>query len=325
MNYIIMDLEWNQSPTGKEQENRELPFEIVEIGAVKLDSRRREIDRFHQIVAPVVYTKLHHITKDIITLSMEELKKGKPFTKVGEEFLGWCEEGGEYIFATWGSMDLTELQRNCRYFNIEHKFPKPFIYYDVQKLYSRCYSDGKQRVALETAVTEQNMEKDIPFHSAFDDAVYTALIFEKMDFDKVSRYSSVDTFNIPDNRREEYTLDYGEYTKYVSRGFIDKDEAMRDGAVMASPCTICKRNIRKKIRWFATNQKKYYCLACCETHGLMKGKIKIRKTDDDRYYAIRIMKPATSEDAAAIKQRQLGERLKRRKRRQREKLKSEFM
>ena len=35
MNYIVFDLEWNQSNTG--QEIKEIPFEIIEIGAVKLD------------------------------------------------------------------------------------------------------------------------------------------------------------------------------------------------------------------------------------------------------------------------------------------------
>ena len=30
MNYIVLDLEWNQSPLGKEFENKRLPFEIIE-------------------------------------------------------------------------------------------------------------------------------------------------------------------------------------------------------------------------------------------------------------------------------------------------------
>ena len=37
MNYIVFDLEWNQSNTGREKEVEKLPFEIIEIGAVKID------------------------------------------------------------------------------------------------------------------------------------------------------------------------------------------------------------------------------------------------------------------------------------------------
>ena len=44
MNYIVFDLEWNQCPYGKGQENERIPFEIIEIGAVKLNSERQIID-----------------------------------------------------------------------------------------------------------------------------------------------------------------------------------------------------------------------------------------------------------------------------------------
>ena len=39
MNYIVMDLEWNQSSNGHIGENPRLPFEIIEIGATKLDNK----------------------------------------------------------------------------------------------------------------------------------------------------------------------------------------------------------------------------------------------------------------------------------------------
>ena len=35
MNYIVFDLEWNQSSSGEEPETALMPFEIIEIGAVK--------------------------------------------------------------------------------------------------------------------------------------------------------------------------------------------------------------------------------------------------------------------------------------------------
>ena len=35
MDYIVMDLEWNQNPYGKSKNHPDMPFEIIEIGAVK--------------------------------------------------------------------------------------------------------------------------------------------------------------------------------------------------------------------------------------------------------------------------------------------------
>ena len=36
-NYIIFDLEWNQCTEGKENSIEHFPFEIIEIGGVKMD------------------------------------------------------------------------------------------------------------------------------------------------------------------------------------------------------------------------------------------------------------------------------------------------
>ena len=43
VHYIVFDLEWNQSPKGKEGTVDHLPFEIIEIGAVKLDEGLEQV------------------------------------------------------------------------------------------------------------------------------------------------------------------------------------------------------------------------------------------------------------------------------------------
>ena len=60
MNYIVLDLEWNQCPTGKSGEIRRLPFEIIEIGAVKLDKNLQYVDSFREIVQPVYDYTVHN-------------------------------------------------------------------------------------------------------------------------------------------------------------------------------------------------------------------------------------------------------------------------
>ena len=52
MNYIVFDLEWNQSPGGKKYSNSRLPFEIIEIGAVKMNEQREVMDVFQRLVKP---------------------------------------------------------------------------------------------------------------------------------------------------------------------------------------------------------------------------------------------------------------------------------
>ena len=40
--FVVMDLEWNQRAS---RPNHDIPHEIIEIGAVKLDRNLKEVDR----------------------------------------------------------------------------------------------------------------------------------------------------------------------------------------------------------------------------------------------------------------------------------------
>lgn len=299
MNYIIFDLEWNQSPDGKEFENPMLPFEIIEIGAQKLNEQFEPCGTFHAIARPVVYTTLHSHTQEVIGLTENELEKGESFDKICRDFLDFC--GKNYAFATWGPMDLTELQRNMRYFGVDNPFPKPLFYYDVQKLYSIAYEDGKSRRSLESAVETQRIPLTMPFHRAHHDAFYTARLLAGIDPVLIKTHFSVDYYRTPKSKKEELHLHYPDYYKYVSREFNSKEEAMTDKTVTAIRCTVCNKALRKKIRWFSGTSRIYYALSECPEHGYVKGKIRMKKNDDGYFFAIKTVKLTTGEGADKIR------------------------
>ena len=183
MNYIVFDLEWNQSPNGKEDSVEHLPFEIIEIGAVKLNGNFEETGAFHKLIRPKVYKKMHFKISEVTHMDMAKLRQeGEPFDVVMNRFLAWCGEE-EYCFCTWGSMDLTELQRNMAYHKLPNPFPRPLLYLDIQKLYCLQYGDGKNKVSLDMAVQLQEMEEERPFHRALDDAYYTGRILSALDME----------------------------------------------------------------------------------------------------------------------------------------------
>ena len=68
-------------------------------------------------------------------------------------------------------------------------------------------------------------------------------------------------------------------------------------------CYLCRRNLRKKIRWFTPNGRNYYCLAYCEKHGYLKGKIRVRKSDEGGTYVVKTTKLIDEKDAEALKKR----------------------
>ena len=317
MNYIVMDLEWNQSNTGEEIESKEIPFEIIEIGAIKLNSRREKIDEFNELIKPQVYHEMHHVTKKLIHLQMEQLEKGKLFPEAMDAFRKWW--GEDFIFCTWGPLDLAELQRNIRYYQLESIADRPFKFLDVQKLFSIACEDKKSRRSLEHAIDFLNIEKDIPFHRAFSDAYYTAKVLAQLD-EKVLGNYSFDVFHIPVDKEKEVHILFGDgtpesYTKYISRGFDEKIKAMSDKEVLNTNCYLCQKNLRKKIRWFSPNGKHYYSVSYCDMHGYMKAKIRIRKTEDGQVYVVKTQRLISEEETEAI--RRMKERVKQQKKEKR--------
>lgn len=304
MNYIVLDLEWNQSKINA-QEVPELAFEIIEIGAVMLNDAYVMVHEFSRLVKPQVYREMNQITSRLVHLQMQELERGRPFPEVAEDFLTWC--GTEpYIFCTWGSMDLTELQKNMQFHHMAPLSDGPIAFLDVQKLFSLAFEDGKTRRSLEYAVDKAGIEKDIPFHRAFSDACYTARLLKAAAGQRgeVVQYVSYDVFHLPRSREQEVKVRFADYTKHISREFGTKEDAFQDAEILSSKCYLCHRNLKKKVKWFTPNGRHYYCLACCEKHGFLKAKIRVRKADESgRVYIVKTTKLITPEEAARLKNR----------------------
>ncbi len=313
MDYIVLDLEWNQS-SDVNKADRQLTFEIIEVGAVKLNGKKIMVSEFSNLIKPQVYHEMHKITSKLIHLQMQELEHGKPFEEVMSQFLTWC--GTDYIFCTWGSLDLWELQNNMHYYNMAPLSDRPIRFLDIQKLFSIAFEDGKSRRTLEYAVDLLHIEKDIPFHRAFSDAYYTGKVFAKLP-EEVFSNVSFDVFNPPQDKEAEVKITFDRYAKYISRVFPDKAAALSDREISSSKCYICHKNLKKKIRWFSVNGKHYYCLASCDKHGLLKGKIRIHKAENEQVFVVKTTKFISPQEAELIRERENKAKEIRRKRRQR--------
>lgn len=305
MNYVVLDLEWNQGGNGEEPK-KELTFEIIEIGAVKLSEDGIMVGEFSRLIKPQVYQKMHHITGKLLHMQMQEFEQGSIFPEVAADFLRWC--GEDCFFCTWGPLDLTELQNNMRYYNMPPLSAKPLRFLDIQKLFSIAFEDGKSRKALEYAVDFLQIEKDIPFHRAFSDAYYAGKVLARIP-KAVYANHSFDLFHPPLCRKDEVHAVFDGYAKYISRVFPDRKTAFADKEVISSKCYICHKNLRKRLRWFTPNGgKHYYCAAYCDVHGILKGKIRIRRTQDDAVYVVKTTKWISPEELEELKERMQNSR-----------------
>ncbi len=297
-----MDLEWNQASDLKTKLENELMFEIIEIGAVKLDENRNPVDSFHELIRPQVFHKMHQITGELVHIKMNQLKNCRLFEDVVNDFFKWC--GDDYIFCTWGNLDLLELQRNLDYFNIPPISNGPLKFYDLQKLFSIAFEDKKIRRNLEFAIDYLDIDKSVAFHRADSDAFYTAKVMQKINDPEIYENVSYDTYHIPKSKKNEIKVQFKDYEKYISKGYEDRVAALEDNDITRIRCYFCNKNIRKKIDWFTTNNGKHYIsVGLCEKHGYFKAKIRMKKDKDDKVYVIKTNKQITPEEFDEIKKK----------------------
>ena len=181
MTYIILDLEWNQPISYQSRTYREvgdkLIFEMIQIGAVKLDADLNPADTISIPIAPTHYLRIHPRIRRMTGLDSETLAGAPAFREALEQFAAWC--GDDYTLLTWGIDDVSVLYQNIRFFHCED-IPLPSLC-DIQQLFSQEHK-LKDRAGLKAAMELMEIQPDenMSFHNALNDAWYTALVFKTL-------------------------------------------------------------------------------------------------------------------------------------------------
>lgn len=183
MNFIIYDLEFNQAfskdPENKIFLNKQCPFEIIQIGALKLNEELKVIDSFNTLIKPILYPILHPYVEGLTNLTNEDLRNAPTFKDIYKKFLTFLK-GDNNILCVWGTADIKELIRNFEYNSLSiSKFPKKYI--NIQKCACKYFKYTKgQNIGLKTAVKLLDIDTSKDFHNAFNDAYYTSEVFKKI-------------------------------------------------------------------------------------------------------------------------------------------------
>ncbi|HEY8889856.1 MAG TPA: 3'-5' exonuclease [Clostridium sp.] len=183
MNYIVFDLEFNQGFNfAKDTEtiiNPKCPFEIIQIGVIKLNDNFETIGTLDVLVKPEIYTTLNPFVKRLTGITIEELDKGISFKEMYyklSDFLN-IDKG---ILCVWGASDIKELFRNIEYYGLDaSNVPTEFI--NIQSYASkRLNCERGINIGLANAANLLDIPIEHQFHNALNDAYYTAEVFKKI-------------------------------------------------------------------------------------------------------------------------------------------------
>jgi inhibitor of KinA sporulation pathway (predicted exonuclease) len=187
LNYIVFDLEFNSEfgknklKSNKEEPkiDRICPFEIIHIGAVKLDENFKMVSGFNKLVKSEIYDKINPFVEKLTGINMDQLTNAESFDIVYTEFLDFIGND-KSIFCIWGLSDIKELFRNVEYHNLNtQKLSKEYI--NVQLYASKYFKFPKgTNIGLSKAVELFDIHFKDSYHNAFNDACYTSEVLKKI-------------------------------------------------------------------------------------------------------------------------------------------------
>ena len=301
MNYIIMDMEWNQPWPGSPSSKKVLPVkirgEIIQIGAVRVTEDQQVADEFQIMIKPKYYRHLNRRVSKLTGIKESRLRdEGVPFHEAMEQFRQWC--GEDIVFLTWGFDDIGILRENLQL----HKLDTDWTgrWYNAQMIFNAQTDGSTAQKALKTAMEIFEIEATRPAHDALGDAYHTALICAKLDLKKgTEEYGSALKEHVNGFHGAELP---GCISRQVFYDYADKRAALSAMAGAENKCPTCGRQMLGS-RWFAQPGHRYMDLATCPEHGKFLIRVRLSTQPDDTVRVSRLTYEATSEAAAAYARR----------------------
>ncbi|SFB32851.1 Inhibitor of the KinA pathway to sporulation, predicted exonuclease [Acetitomaculum ruminis DSM 5522] len=182
MNKVIIDLEFCGTSFKDDLKKKHSVFEIIEIGAVRLDENLDICDSFERLVKPE-YGQITSFIEEFTGISNEKVKEAASFSTVMDEFLEWIAEDTTVL--SWSDTDFRQIKHESEL----KKYSNPKLgeildkWVDFQKIF--CEKIGiEHMLSLSNAMSGMNIEFAGREHSALADAGNTAALYKLFNDEK---------------------------------------------------------------------------------------------------------------------------------------------
>ena len=301
MNYIVLDMEWNQPWPGSPSSKKVLPVqirgEIIQIGAVRLTWEKEVADEFQIMVKPKFYRHLNRRVSKLTGIKETQLREeGVPFPEAVEQFRSWC--GEDIVFLTWGFDDIGILRENLQLYGLDTGFTQRW--YNAQMIFNAQTDGSTSQKALKTAMEVFGIEATRPAHDALGDAYHTALICARLDLERGSAEYD-EALKSHENGFHGAELP-GCIARKVFYDYADKHAALSAMSGEENLCPVCGGRMLGS-RWFSQPGHRYMDMATCPEDGKFLIRVRLSEQPDGLIRVSRLTYEATSEAAEAYARR----------------------
>ncbi|MGN0650220.1 MAG: HAD family hydrolase [Oscillospiraceae bacterium] len=303
MNYIILDMEWNQA-FDKSQMVTEpilLRGEIIEIGAVKTDENFNAIDAFKAYVSPKYYRVMNRHVEKITGITRSKLSGTEKFPQVYERFREWC--GEDFRFITWGFDDIPMLTDNLELHGLDSSWGKD--YYNLQLIFKNQIDNSRLQWSLSDAMEKVGIplledktpdielfscpslpESDVHAHDAMCDALFTYEVCRRLDMNAgVASYGDI-------SMGLHSALGHKKFTCEKKPSVLKNIREITN----AIPCPECEKNMVVSP-WLSISLR-HSSVAHCAEHGDFMVRVSAKNNTHAGWVVTRKITAAKQEDIA---------------------------
>ena len=146
------------------------------------------------------------------------------------------------------------------------------------------------------------MEEERPFHRALDDAYYTGRILSVLDMETLEPMCRWIITDFPGIRLRNTGCIFlntpSMCPENLTQGRYHKDKDITD-----MKCVKCSRMLRKKIQMVSLWTEILFLPGRMPGAWGCEGKIRVKKSEDDRFYAVKTAKMADAQDVELLAQK----------------------
>ncbi len=270
MNYIILDMEWDNAYCRK---CGRFVNQILQIGAVKLDGELNICDTLEINVKSSFSKKVSSRFTALTGITTDDMLSGISYEEAIKKFNEWA--GNDTITLTWSNSDLYTLIQNEEFLpkgvalNIER-------YMDLQKYIQNemrligLENDGQislANAAEKLGITTEGLE----LHTAKDDSLLCAALLKKF-------YSAE---RIKNYIKDATAPDFYARLRYKPYYIDDISNPLVKREYLRFECEECCVQLKRTSKWHFNNRSfvaDFYCSKCKKR---FVGRVSVRKNYDD--------------------------------------------
>lgn len=290
---IVLDMEWNQplsadSPLAIKLCTR-LPFEIIQIGAVKLETG----EQFKATCCLQQYKILSPRISKLTGISKQDVRNGETFQNAMERFREFC--GEDPILLTWGFNDIPILRQNLTFYGLDTAFTDR--YYNLQIMFNQQFDPGSVVRGLSFAVDFFELKVEESYHDGLNDAAYTAEVARYIDIEKgMEEYP--DYLKYFEGDGDQAFLDCLRYANYTR--FESFEEMTADKRIIETKCPCCGEITVAREPIFPEPGRMVWTCSCPQ-HGEYLIRVSFKRNRDDSMRASKVTFPMDETHEAQYK------------------------